>query len=103
MIEVMGLAVLPARLKHSLERIHEEWLAGHERLPEDLQIHEAWYESLRRKYDGLTGEAEVKRMIRDEVGHVFKQVLTDSGVFKRDEQGLSAFDKFSQSVIKTCC
>ena len=103
LIEVMGLAVLPARLKNSLERIHEEWLAGHERLPEDLQIHETWYESLRKKYNGLTGESEVKRMIRDEVGHVFKQVLTDSGVFKRDEQGLSAFDKFSQSVIKTCC
>lgn len=100
LIEVMGLAVLPARLKHSLERIHEEWLKGHDTLPEELSAHEVWYEALRKKYAGLTGEAEVKSMIRDEVGHVFKQVLTDSGVFKRDAKGISAFDKFSQEVLR---
>lgn len=100
LIEVMGLAVLPARLKLSLERIHEEWLKGHEKLPEDLLIHETWYEALRKKYEGLTGDDDVKRMIRDEVGHVFKQVLNDSGVFKRDAKGLTAFDKFSQEVLR---
>ena len=96
----MGLAVLPARLKHSLERIHEEWLAGHDTLPDELNVHEVWYEGLRKKYDGLTGDAEVKNMLRDEVGHVFAQVLRDSGVFKRNAEGLSAFDKFSEEVIR---
>lgn len=99
LIEVMGLAVLPARLKASLERINQEWLEGHERLPEELNAHEAWYESLRKKHEGLTGEENVRSMIRDEVGHVFKQVLTDSGVFKRNAQGLDAFDKFSLKTL----
>lgn len=99
LIEVMGLAVLPARLKASLERINHEWLAGHDKLPEELKAHEKWYERLRLKYEGLNGEENVRSMIRDEVGHVFKQVLTDSGVFKRDAKGLAAFDKFSGEAL----
>lgn len=99
LIEVMGLAVLPARLKASLERINQEWLAGHYKLPEELKAHEKWYEKLRIKYEGLTGEENVRSMIRDEVGHVFKQVLTDSGVFKRDAKGLAAFDKFAVEAL----
>ncbi len=100
LIEVMGLAVLPARLKKALELINQEWNAGHETLSEELQAHEVWYETLRKKYDGLKGESEVKSMLRDEVGHVFSQVLSDSGVFKRNAEGIAAFDKFSESVMK---
>lgn len=99
LIEVMGLAVLPARLKASLERINEEWLAGHDKLPEELNAHEKWYEKLRIKYEGLTGAENVRSMIRDEVGHVFSQVLTDSGVFKRNDKGLEAFDRFSEEAL----
>ena len=95
----MGLAVLPARLKASLERINHEWLEGHDTLPEELNAHQEWYASLRMKHEGLTGEENVRSMIRDEVGHVFKQVLTDSGVFKRDAKGLAAFDKFAGEAL----
>lgn len=100
LIEVMGLAVLPARLKSALERICSAWLEGKTTLPSDLEAHEKWYEGLRSKYDGLTGEGNVRSMLRDEVGHVFEQVLRDSGVYKRTPEGLAAFDKFSQEVLR---
>ena len=99
LIEVMGLAVLPARLKGSLEKICAAWLEGKDSLPSELEIHEVWYRGLRGKYDGLTGEDKVRKMLRDEVGHVFAQVLTDSGVYKRDAQGLAAMDKFIMEVL----
>ena len=100
LIEVMGLAVLPARLKNALERIRSAWLEGKETLPSELEAHEKWYRGLRAKYDGLAGEENVRNMLRDEVGHVFTQVLTDSGVYKRTPEGLAAFDKFSQEVLR---
>ena len=100
LIEVMGLAVLPARLKSALERICAAWLDGKDSLPSELEAHEVWYRSLRGKYDGLTGEEKVRKMLRDEVGHVFAQVLTDSGVYKRDVQGMAAFDKFIMGVLR---
>ena len=99
LIEVMGLAVLPARLKSALEKICAAWLEGKNNLPEELSVHEKWYEGLRTKHEGLSGEENVRKMLRDEVGHVFAQVLTDSGVYKRDAEGLAAFDKFSQEVL----
>ncbi len=99
LIEVMGLAVLPARLKTALEKICSAWLEGKNNLPSELEAHEKWYEGLRAKHEGLTGEDSVRKMIRDEVGHVFAQVLTDSGVYKRTPEGLAAFDKFAQEVI----
>ena len=99
LIEVMGLAVLPARLKGALERICSAWLDGRETLPSELEAHETWYRGLRGKYDGLSGEQEVKKMLRDEVGHVFTQVLTDSGVYKRTAEGLTAFDKFAERAL----
>lgn len=100
LIEVMGLAVLPARLKNSLEKICESWLSNKEKLPSELELHEKWYKFLRSKYQGLTGESEIRNMLRNEVGHVFAQVLTDSGVYKRTPEGLAAFDRFVESVLK---
>ncbi|MBQ6919526.1 MAG: UDP-glucose--hexose-1-phosphate uridylyltransferase [Synergistaceae bacterium] len=100
LIEVMGLAVLPARLKSALERICSAWLEGKESLPSELEAHEVWYKGLRTKHTGLKGEPEVRAMLRDEVGHVFTKVLTDSGVYKRTPEGLAAFDKFSEGVLR---
>lgn len=99
LIEVMGLAVLPARLKSALEKICSAWLEGKETLPSELEAHEVWYKALRKKHEGLAGEDNVREMLRAEVGHVFAQVLTDSGVFKRNAEGLSAFDKFATEVL----
>lgn len=99
LIEVMGLAVLPARLKVALEKICASWLEGRETLPSELEAHETWYEGLRKKHGGLKGEQEVRNMLRDEVGHVFTQVLTDSGVYKRTAEGLAAFDRFAKKAL----
>ncbi len=100
LIEVMGLAVLPARLKKSLEQIAELWLNGAEVLPEELSQHNNWYREIKAKHGNLKDSVVIKNTLRDEVGHVFSQVLKDSGVFKRDNSGFAAFDKFAESVIK---
>ena len=99
LIEVMGLAVLPARLKSALEKINSAWLENKNSLPSELEVHEIWYKSIREKHKNLTEAEEIKKIIRDEVGHVFAQVLRDSGVYKRDAQGLAAFDKFAEKVL----
>ena len=99
LIEVMGLAVLPARLKSALERIAAAWSDNKDSLPSELEAHEKWYKGLRAKYTGLTGDEKIKSMLRDEVGHVFAQVLTDSGVYKRDSEGLAGFDRFAEKVL----
>ena len=100
LIEVMGLAVLPASLKTALEKIQSAWLENKNSLPSELEIHETWYRKLREKYSGLEGSEKIKSMLRDEVGNVFAQVLTDAGVYKRNPQGFEAFDKFAESVLK---
>ncbi|MBQ6773327.1 MAG: UDP-glucose--hexose-1-phosphate uridylyltransferase [Synergistaceae bacterium] len=102
LIEVMGLAVLPARLKASLEKICTSWLEGRDSLSEDLSIHSDWYKTLRVKHEDLKAcndDLTIKNMIRSEVGQVFAQVLTDSGVYKRTPEGLAAFDRFAEKVL----
>ena len=99
LIEVMGLAVLPARLKSALEKISEAWLNNSSSLPSELEAHEKWYEAIKAKHGALNNPEKIKAVLREEVGHVFAQVLRDSGVFKRDEKGLAAFDKFAEKVI----
>ena len=68
-------------------------------MPSELEPHEIWYKTLRTKYENLNDAEKIKKMLQNEVGNVFSQVLTDSGVFKRDAQGLAAFDKFAKSVF----
>ena len=107
LIEVMGLAVLPPRLKGALEAMAEAWTRGEDDLSArpELAAHDVWYRGLRQRYSdrsrrgagGLAPEA-VPGMLRDEVGHVFAQVLSDSGVYKRTPEGLAAFDRFVMSL-----
>ena len=99
LIEVMGLAVLPPRLKGALEAMAEAWTRGEDDLSAhpELAAHDVWYRGLRQHHTGLAPEA-VPGMLRDEVGHVFAQVLSDSGVYKRTPEGLAAFDRFVMSL-----
>lgn len=96
LIEVMGLAVLPARLKGELAQI-EECLINKEPLAETLQIHQDWYQHLMNTYQD-TPKEELHKAIQDEVGHIFEQVLEDAGVFKQDEKGQQAFQKFLHTI-----
>lgn len=93
LIEVMGLAVLPARLNRELGLIRE-CLEGKSRIEEheELEQHRHWFLMLKEKYSG--SGADLDRVLRMEVGKVFERVLLDAGVFKTDAEGLKAFMRF---------
>ena len=99
LIEVMGLAVLPARLKDEMAHVKENLLKGAEDISEieDIAKHADWYKKIRASY-GDIDEKNVDEIIRKEIGQVFSLVLSHAGVFKRDEQGQQAFDKFIASI-----
>jgi len=97
LIEVMGLAVLPSRLKQELSDLREAILAGRDlRADEELSKHADWVDELRSRYTFTSENTEA--ILRDEVGRVFEEVLEDAGVFKRDAQGQAAFLRFVESV-----
>ena len=97
LIEVMGLAVLPARLKGELKRLGEVLVQGGDPAADpELAKHGEWAAQLRERHT-FTPE-NVDAILRDEVGRVFAQVLEHAGVFKCDEQGREAFLRFVSSV-----
>ena len=99
LIEVMGLAVLPARLKDEMAHVKDNLLKNVDDISsiEDIAKHADWYKSIRAKYNDIN-EANVDDILKTEIGHVFSTVLEHAGVYKRNEQGLAAFDKFVESV-----
>ncbi len=94
LIEVMGLAVLPPRLKPELAEV-ESYLLGKEN--EMAEYHRAWAEQLKKEHPDLT-EENVTEVVQQAVGHVFARVLEDAGVFKRDEKGQEAFLRFAENL-----
>ena len=97
LIEVMGLAVLPARLKGELSRLGEVLVSGGDPAADEvLAKHAPWAAELRTRH-AFTAE-NVDDILRDEVGHVFARVLEHAGVFKCDQQGREAFLRFVASV-----
>ncbi len=101
LIEVMGLAVLPARLKHELENLKYAILEGRDiRADEELAKHADWTDELRAKYPDLSGRdpEELEEILRAEVGLVFMQVLEDAGVYKRTPEGKAEFLRFAAKV-----
>ncbi|MBE6048120.1 MAG: UDP-glucose--hexose-1-phosphate uridylyltransferase [Clostridium sp.] len=99
LIEVMGLAVLPARLKIELNEIKEHLLNGDNDISayESLEKHADWYKEILNKYDSIN-QSNVENILKEEVGLKFLEVLCHAGVFKRNEKGLAAFDKFVSSL-----
>ena len=94
LIEVMGFAVLPARLKPELERLAEYMVSGKDiRSNETLEKHADWVEEFLPKYGTITQE-NVMDIIQEEVGIVFMKVLECAGVYKCDEKGRKDFRKF---------
>ena len=99
LIEVMGLAVLPSRLKQELFDLADV-LVAHlptAEYPEALQKHAEWAEEILAKHPELNAD-NVHTILQDEVGHVFAQVLADAGVYKLDEAGRAGFVRFLESV-----
>ncbi|MDD6810432.1 MAG: UDP-glucose--hexose-1-phosphate uridylyltransferase [Lachnospiraceae bacterium] len=94
LIEVMGLAVLPARLKGEMEQLAEAILAGKDiRKDEVLEKHADWVEEFLPNYKEVNRE-NIMDILHKEIGDVFMQVLEDAGVYKRTEEGKAAFDRF---------
>lgn len=98
LIEVMGLAVLPARLAVELEAVKDAILSGAD-LSQNPQTasHAAWAEQLLANHSELNADNAME-IIRAEVGAVFAEVLCDAGVFKRDDAGFAAFQRFIDTI-----
>ena len=97
LIEVMGLAVLPSRLKGELNALADAIVAGADiGADETLSKHAAWAEELKKQY-AFTAENALP-IILQETGKVFAAVLEDAGVYKNDPQGRAAFLRFIAAV-----
>ena len=97
LIEVMGLAVLPARLKSELTALAEALVSGSDiRSDAALEKHADWAETLKKQYT-FTAENAMK-IVQDEVGKVFAKVLEHAGVYKCTDEGRAAFLRFIQFV-----
>ena len=97
LIEVMGLAVLPARLKSELSVLKELILSGKSPLDhKETEKHNEWFNSFKDSY--VFTEENTEEILRGEVGKTFVRVLSDAGVYKDNENGLSAFLRFIDYV-----
>ena len=97
LIEVMGLAVLPSRLKSEMELLAKAMADGGDiRGDEVLSKHADWAEDILSRYD-VTAE-NVDEVLRGEIGKVFSTVLEHAGVYKRDDAGRQAFMRFVDAV-----
>lgn len=93
LIEVMGRAILPARLKTELAEVAKYLLGRHNHM---VAMHQPWADALRQRYH--FNDDNVTQILDREVGLVFARVLADAGVFKWNDAGLAAFDRFVAAV-----
>lgn len=98
LIEVMGLAILPARLKTEMELLKEYILEGKPLRSHELLVkHADWAEAFMPSYPVIT-EDNIEQILRNEIGKVFLTVLEHAGVYKRTPQGQEAFDRFIHTL-----
>ncbi|MBQ8345737.1 MAG: UDP-glucose--hexose-1-phosphate uridylyltransferase [Clostridia bacterium] len=97
LIEVMGLAVLPARLRDEIDTMRRFILEGRD-FAEDETIakHKTWFESFRDRYTFT--EDNTEDILKQEIGRTFETVLTHAGVFARNEAGQQAFLRFIAAI-----
>ena len=97
LIEVMGLAVLPSRLRDEIALMCEYIADGKDmRENADIEKHAEWFDSIKDKYNFTPENTE--DILKQEIGAVFERVLEDAGVYKRTDEGKVAFRKFIDSV-----
>lgn len=98
LIEVMGLAVLPSRLKTELSLLEDAMLGGKDfRDDAVLGKHYDWACAVKDRHPGLS-RANITEILKDETGLVFAEVLEDAGVFKRSPEGRRAFGRFISHI-----
>ena len=98
LIEVMGLAVLPARLAKDIVMLEKTMVGGQSiyALPE-MASHTKWATEVLERHPELSAQ-NAREILEQEIGEVFLSVLKDAGVFKRNHDGMNAFDKFIHMV-----
>lgn len=101
LIEVMGLAVLPSRLKEEMD-ILADYIVNKKdiRSNETIEKHADWAEEIMKKYDTINVD-NINKILKSEIGLVFVKVLEYAGVFKRDNSGMEAFHRFILALDKT--
>ena len=98
LIEVMGLAVLPSRLKEEIELLAEYITEGKDiRGNEKIEKHADWVERFQPEYEDITKE-NVIDILKKEIGNVFVQVLEDAGVYKCTPEGRESFMRFINTL-----
>ena len=98
LIEVMGLAVLPARLKDEIELLKEYILEGKDiSSNEKIEKHADWVEKFLPEYEEINAD-NIEEILQQEIGKVFVHVLEDAGVYKCTEEGREAFMRFIQTL-----
>ena len=98
LIEVMGLAVLPARLKTEIAALADAIVNGEDLFKNEATAsHAQWVKEFSPKYDSITKD-NVEDILKEEIGIVFSKVLEHAGVYKRDAEGKEAFLRFVNSV-----
>ncbi|MEG0963348.1 MAG: UDP-glucose--hexose-1-phosphate uridylyltransferase [Lachnospiraceae bacterium] len=98
LIEVMGLAVLPARLKEEMEVLGDAIVTQKDiRANEMIEKHADWVEEFLPNYKTVTAE-NIMEILHKEIGLVFSKVLEHSGVYKREAEGKKAFERFMETL-----
>lgn len=98
LIEAMGMAILPARLVPELDAVADAILSGADMTKDERMVsHADWAKEVVAKHPEINAE-NVKDILLQEVGYVFVNGLEDSGVYKRNEKGFAAFDKFVETI-----
>lgn len=95
LIEVMGLAVLPPRLKNELEDIQKFLLGRSEHVE---TYHQEWAEEIRKKYGSFQRSEDANAILQKELGAKFVRILEDAGVFKQTNAGKTAFKRFIDTL-----
>lgn len=97
LIEVMGLAILPSRLKEEMEMLGDAIVTKKDiRSIEEIEKHADWIEEIMPRYTSVNKD-NVMEILQKEIGIVFMKVLEDAGVYKRTPEGQAAFDRFCTS------
>lgn len=98
LIEVMGLAVLPSRLVEELEAVKVAVLEGRDLTADEKTVaHADWAEEVVKNRPELNADNAMD-ILKEEVGKVFVNVLEHAGVYKRNEAGMAAFDRFMAQI-----
>ena len=100
LIEVMGLAILPARLLKEMDMMAECMIKQEDpNTYPDLEKHAAWLKDVNERHDlHHKSREEIEHVLEQEIGIVFSHVLENAGVFKNTEEGMDQFDAFTRAL-----